>query len=76
MFGPGDEAPATAPYLVRHHQHRANHDVLVAEGRLFPVCRQCGDAVRFVLLDASVFKAHTAIDSDPDFTTAASAGSL
>jgi RNA polymerase-binding transcription factor DksA len=76
MFRPGDEVPETAPYMVQHDQHREHHEVQVIEGRRFPFCRQCGEAVRFVRLDASVFKAHTCIESDPDFTSAASASML
>ena len=76
MFRPDDEVPETAPYLVQHHGHRENHEVQAIAGRRFPACRQCGEAVRFVRLDPSVFKAHECIESDPDFTSAASAGSL
>jgi hypothetical protein len=76
MFRPDDEVPQTAPYLVEHQQHRENHEVQAIAGRRFPACRQCGDAVRFMLLDASVFRAHTSLDSDPDFSLAASAGTL
>jgi hypothetical protein len=76
MFRPDDEVPETAPYLVQHHEHRMNHEVQAVAGRRFPPCRQCGEAVRFLLLDASVFKAHVTIESDPDFTVAASAGTL
>ena len=76
MFRPDDEVPETAPYLVQHQQHRADHELQAVAGRRFPHCRQCGDRVRFTLLDASVFKAHATLESDPDFTTAASAGQL
>jgi hypothetical protein len=76
MFRPDDEVPQTAPYLVQHQQHRANHEATAVAGRRFPHCRQCGDGVRFILLDASVFKAHACLDSDPDFSSAASAGQL
>lgn len=75
MFCPDDEVPETAPYMVRHRQHRESHEVQAIAGCRFPFCRQCGDAVRFVLLDASVFRAHACIESDPDFASAATAGS-
>lgn len=74
MFRPGETIPESAPYLVQHEKHRANHDAYATGGGTFPHCRRCGDAVRFVLLDSSVFKAHATLESDPDFSPAASAG--
>ncbi len=74
MFRPGDTVPETAPYMVQHEKHRVAHDVYATAGRTFPDCRKCGDAVRFILLDSSVFKAHASLESDPDFVSAASAG--
>ena len=68
--------PRSGPYLVRHERHRPDHQVAAMEGSRFPPCHTCGKAVRFVLLDASVFKAHVTIESDPDFTEAASARTL
>ncbi len=74
MFSPGETIPVTAAYLVHHAGHRHDHDVNATEGATFPFCRQCGEAVRFVLLDSSVFKAHASLASDPDFSNAASVG--
>jgi hypothetical protein len=76
MFRPGDTVPESAPYLIQHHEHRANHDAYATVGRIFPHCRRCGDAVRFVLLDSSVFKAHATLESDPDFSSVAAAGTV
>ena len=76
MFRPGDSISESAPYLVHHEKHREPHVAYGKAGRSFPFCRKCGEAVRFTLLDVSVFKAHACLDSDPDFSPAASAGSL
>jgi hypothetical protein len=48
QYVPGDVVPATGMYLVYHQGHRLHHEVLVFAGQIFPVCRKCGDAVRFV----------------------------
>jgi hypothetical protein len=73
MFRPGDVIPETSPYLVRHLQHRDDHEVFAMAGGEFPKCRLCGEAVLFVALDGSVFRARDPLMSDPDFAPAASA---
>jgi hypothetical protein len=67
MFRPGEVVPQTAPYLVRHFKHRAEHVATAVVGGVFPECRQCKAAARFTPLDPTVFRAHAAIDTDPDF---------
>ena len=49
VFKPGDSAPESGVYTVRHRQHRENHSATVFKGERFPGCAQCGDEVRFVL---------------------------
>lgn len=52
-FKPGETAPRSGIYKVRHVEHRLDHSVTLLEGEQFPVCRQCGDHVLFRLQDAS-----------------------
>ena len=73
MFRPGDAVPASSPYLVRHQEHREDHEVFVMEGAAFPKCRTCGEGAIFIALDASVFRARDPLMSDPDFAPAATA---
>jgi len=62
VFKSGDEAPESGVYTVRHHIHRENHSVTVFKGERFPVCRNCGPEVRFVL-----FRPAARILEDSDF---------
>jgi len=48
-FKPGEMAPCSGIYHVRHAQHRLDHCVTILEGERFPVCRKCGEYVRFRL---------------------------
>jgi hypothetical protein len=67
MLRPGEVVPETAPYLVKHFKHRPEHVVTAVVGGVFPECHQCKLAVRFTLLDSSVFRKGVRIESDPDF---------
>jgi hypothetical protein len=49
LFKPGEEAPESGVYTVRHQRHRVNHSATVFRGERFPACSQCGTAVRFAL---------------------------
>jgi hypothetical protein len=59
---PGDKAPQSGIYEVRHNDHRDHHQVTLKEGQAFPACRTCGDKVRFILLRAA-----TPVEADADF---------
>jgi hypothetical protein len=65
-FKPGEKVPTTGIYTATHYQHRLPHDVFAVEGDRFPVCRKCGDAMRFALVQS----AHH-VDLDRDFSQAA-----
>jgi hypothetical protein len=67
-FKPGERVPTSGIYTALHHQHRIPHQVFAVEGEEFPVCRKCGDNLRFGL-----FQAAGHIDLDHDFSKAAAA---
>ncbi|HWK31388.1 MAG TPA: hypothetical protein VNR20_04800 [Terriglobales bacterium] len=46
---PGAAAPRTGAYTVTHRGHRLSHILFFDEQDVFPVCRKCGDAVRYEL---------------------------
>ena len=52
-FKPGEVARCSGIYQVRHAQHRLDHCVTILEGEQFPVCRKCGEGVRFRLQEAN-----------------------
>lgn len=52
-FKPGEVAPCSGVYRVRHAQHRLDHCVTILQGEQFPVCRKCGVSVLFRLHDAT-----------------------
>jgi len=64
-FKPGDRVPATGIYTASHDHHRPQHEVFAVEGDEFPLCRRCGVAIRFVLVQPA-----THIDADRDFSKA------
>ena len=66
-FAPGEAAPNTGVYQVRHYAHRLPHDVLVAEGDSFPSCSRCGKQVRFHLVERYGLQY---FQSDPDLRRA------
>jgi hypothetical protein len=47
---PGELAPASGVYLVKHVRHRTPHEAIIIRGEEFPTCRTCRGGVRFVLL--------------------------
>jgi hypothetical protein len=49
-FKPGEIVPASGVYCVEHHSHRLMHSATLVMNTLFPRCKQCGNAVRFILL--------------------------
>jgi len=61
-YKPGEAVPKAGLYLVLHHLHRKNHEVTLFQGELFPLCRRCGEKVRFQLMLTA-----THIGEDGDF---------
>ena len=48
---PGMRARTSGIYEAVHaNSHRLEHELTIAEGVVFPVCRRCGHRVRFRLL--------------------------
>jgi hypothetical protein len=50
LFTSGEVVPASGIYTVTHAEHRLPHLVTLLEGRHFPACSKCGEAVRFQLV--------------------------
>jgi hypothetical protein len=48
-FAPGERARANGVYRVLHDSHRDTHSVTIMKGDEFPVCKKCGDRVRYQL---------------------------
>ncbi len=49
-FKPGDSVPHSGIYSVVHDSNHAHeHQVTCVYGTKFPVCRDCGNHVRFVI---------------------------
>lgn len=50
-YRPGDTIRQSGIYEVLHdHEHRANHEVVMIGGEMFPDCDTCKDRVRFRLV--------------------------
>ena len=60
-YSPGETAPTSGVYLVRHYQHRLPHEVTILKDEPFPRCRRCGAQVTFELLREAV-----SLDDDID----------
>jgi hypothetical protein len=67
VFKPGESAPQSGVYTVRHHRHRESHSATIFKDERFPACTRCGMAVRFVLSRRA-----TRILDDSDFQLASS----
>ena len=52
VFKPGDKVPSNGIYRIEHHLHRLMHEATLTEGIKFPLCRKCGNKVRFSLVRA------------------------
>ena len=50
FFKPGEAVPESGIYSVHHDSHRLMHASTLLGGGKFPICRKCGDAVRFKLI--------------------------
>lgn len=49
-FKPGDIVPASGVYTVEHRPHRLMHTATLVANSLFPRCKRCDEAVRFILI--------------------------
>ena len=49
-FGPGETVQTSGVYTVIHREHRAEHEVTMLAGTVFPTCAVCGSDVRFRLV--------------------------
>jgi len=49
-FGPGETVQTSGVYIVTHREHRAEHEVTMLAGTVFPTCAVCGSDVRFKLV--------------------------
>ena len=50
VYKPGEKPPLAGIYQVIHYRHRLYHEVTILDGQEFPVCRSCGERVRFRLV--------------------------
>ncbi|PYP85375.1 MAG: hypothetical protein DMG65_20850 [Candidatus Angelobacter sp. Gp1-AA117] len=48
-YKPGDVVPESGIYKVQHDSHRLMHTATLLRETLFPLCRHCGQRVRFEL---------------------------
>lgn len=65
IFRPGERAPQTGIYEVRHYQHRFPHEVTALAREIFPFCRLCGHRASFRLVRPA-----DRLKSDIDFKSA------
>jgi hypothetical protein len=65
-FRSGDKVPEKGIYWVHHFKHRLTHPAQIMV-RVFPVCRTCGDRVRFEKADVMPLVTIDSIDIDVDF---------
>jgi hypothetical protein len=50
QFRPNQRVPLSGVYRVNHHKHRLVHEATLLANEKFPCCRQCGKAVKFMLV--------------------------
>jgi hypothetical protein len=50
FYRPGESVPETGVYSAIHDTHRPVHEVILRKDDIFPLCAQCGEAVRFKLV--------------------------
>jgi hypothetical protein len=48
---PGEIVPKAGIYRVLHAGHRSPHEVALRVGDILPICRICGESLRFELTD-------------------------
>lgn len=56
QFRPGECVSQSGIYRVYHDSHRLMHEAMLRANDIFPLCRECGDHVRFELLRATKFE--------------------
>jgi hypothetical protein len=61
-FKPGEVVPESGLYLVRHKEHRGEHEVTLIANEQFPPCSVCQESVRF-----RISRAAKAIAEDKNF---------
>lgn len=47
QMAPGEKVGRAGVYRAHHQRHRPSHNSILQQGETFPLCRVCGDAVRF-----------------------------
>jgi CheY-like chemotaxis protein len=52
QYKSGQVVPRDGIYRISHHKHRQPHESVLTRGLRFPVCKSCGDKVRFQPLNA------------------------
>ena len=50
VYKPGNLIKVSGVYKIDHRQHSLVHEATLVKGERFPLCRTCGDKVRFTLL--------------------------
>jgi len=48
-FRPGESVQENGIYRVTHDSHRLMHEATLLSGGRFPICKRCGESVRFEL---------------------------
>ena len=67
-FRPGDLAPVTGIYLVRHSpQHRPPHEAVIVRGEQLPACRTCKTRISYEVLRMASHITHDWDFSGPHF---------
>ena len=67
-LSPGEPAPRSGIYRVRHSSHRADHLITAIKGEHLPACRSCGRDVSFEIVEAAEY-----VHEEKDFRELSSA---
>ena len=52
IYKPGDNVEMPGIYRVVHREHRRPHETSFRDDEVFPICKKCGDKVRFELIQS------------------------
>jgi hypothetical protein len=63
LLSSGDRALHSGLYRIEHERHDAKGEVYIRKGTEMPVCRDCGEAINFRLIEKIPH-----IGEDPDFS--------